>query len=69
MCYNLSLQQFSKRLSDFEPRFTEATDTAYKLCKDSTFSGEQNKALQQDSENCKNNWDEIIEKVKDRMDG
>ncbi|XP_068690393.1 utrophin-like [Montipora foliosa] len=63
------MKQFSKRLSDLEPRFTEATDTAYKLCKDSTFSGEQNKALQQDSENCKNNWDEIIEKVKDRMDG
>lgn len=63
------LQQFNKRLHDYEPRFTEATDTANKLCKDPAFSSEQNKALQQDAEDCEKKWDDLLDKVNERMDG
>ena len=61
-------QQFHKRLNDYEPRFTEATDTAYKLCKDPAFSNEQNRALRNDAEDCEKKWDDVLDKVKDRMD-
>lgn len=68
ICFNLLLQQFSKRISDYEPRFTEATDAAHKLCKDSAFSAEQNKAFRKDVEDCEDKWDEMVDKAKDRMD-
>lgn len=63
------LQQLSQRLNDYEPRFTEAIDSAYKLCKDPAFSREQNKALRNDAEDCEKKWDDVVEKLKDRMDG
>ncbi|XP_067048762.1 dystrophin-like isoform X1 [Acropora muricata] len=62
------MEHFSKRISDYEPRFTEATDAAHTLCKDPAFSLEENKALQKGAEDCQNKWDEMIDKARDRMD-
>lgn len=61
-------QLLTKRIHDYEPRFTEATDTAYRLSKDPYFSNEQSKALRQDAEDCEKQWDDVLEKATDRMD-
>lgn len=62
------MKLLTKRLHDYEPRFTEATDTAYRLSKDPNFSKEQSKALRQDAEDCEKLWDDVLEKATDRMD-
>ena len=67
LAYNI-FQQFSKRVSDYEPKYIGATKDVYKLIKDPVITPDDKLALQTEAQDCEERWDSLNDKIRLRVD-
>ena len=65
----LPAQALSKRISDYEPTFTDVTNDAYNLIRDPQISSEDKIRLQTEVQDCEDRWDTLNDNMKLHVDG
>ena len=62
------IKELSPRVADYEPTFKDATDGAYQVIKDPVIPSGEKMALQTELNDCEDRWDDLNDKINERVD-
>ena len=62
------IKELSARVPDYEPTFKDATDGAYQVIKDPVIPPGEKIALQTELNDCEDRWDDLNDKINERVD-
>ena len=62
------IKELSARVADYEPTFKDATDGAYQVIKDPVIPPGEKMALQTELNDCEDRWDDLSDKINERVD-